>query len=323
MIPAWLIGFLSIQILAAAELPRLNIDSTAITVSGVSSGAYMATQMLVAYPDLFAGAGSVAGGVYWCAEGDKIKAQINCMSQPDLIHANIQIEEARRLASLNEIGPIEKLAQKKFYVFASPRDQIIRSGNSDKLMEFLNAFAPRTNILYEQAPESAHGWPTVNYGADCSRGGVPWLLNCGFDIAGRVLSALHQNLLPRVQSNEKHLKSYSQADYRSADTPLYAEGWIYVPADCEKGARCKLHMALHGCQMNPDFIGSQFAEHSGLNEWAESNDIVVLYPQSAKVPADNPYACWDWFGFTGKDYVTRNGPQMRALRAMIRRVSGI
>ena len=47
---------------APAKLPSLKIDPARVTVAGLSSGAYMATQAQVAYPDVFHGAALVAGG---------------------------------------------------------------------------------------------------------------------------------------------------------------------------------------------------------------------------------------------------------------------
>lgn len=81
-------------------------------------------------------------------------------------------------------------------------------------------------------------------------------------------------------------------------------------------------MALHGCQMNPDFIQQRFVLEAGYNEWAETNKIIVLYPQSARDPRGNPFACWDWYGFTGPDYVTKTGAQPAALIRMIERLRG-
>jgi poly(3-hydroxybutyrate) depolymerase len=68
--------------------------------------------------------------------------------------------------------------------------------------------------------------------------------------------------------------------------------------------------------MNSEFIQDQFAKTAGYNEWAESNDIIVIYPQAAKGIL-NPKACWDWFGYTGLNYSTKFGTQMSALMKMI------
>lgn len=57
-------------------------------------------------------------------------------------------------------------------------------------------------------------------------------------------------------------------------------------------------------------IDMQYVEHSGINRWADANDIVVLYPQAASIPDTNPYGCWDWWGYSGEDYASKLGVQM-------------
>ena len=64
----------------SAELPALAADLRELTVSGVSSGAYMAVQFQVAYSQLVRGAGIIAGGPYDCAEGSILRALTRCMS---------------------------------------------------------------------------------------------------------------------------------------------------------------------------------------------------------------------------------------------------
>ena len=54
---------------AAQPLPRLAATTNDVTVSGISSGGYMAVQFQVAYSSVVRGAGIVAGGPYYCAEG--------------------------------------------------------------------------------------------------------------------------------------------------------------------------------------------------------------------------------------------------------------
>src|SRR6478735_12343465 len=52
----------------AEELPKLGIALAQTSVSGLSSGAYMAGQIEVAHSKDIKGAGIVAGGPYACAE---------------------------------------------------------------------------------------------------------------------------------------------------------------------------------------------------------------------------------------------------------------
>jgi len=58
---------------------------------------------------------------------------------------------------------------------------------------------------------------------------------------------------------------------------------------------------------------------SGYAPWADSNDLVVLFPQ-AKVNLNNPDGCWDWWGYTGVDYASDLGIQMRMSKKMMDRV---
>ena len=65
---------------AGEPLPSLNVDLTQTTVSGLSSGAYMAGQFHIAFSAEVTGAGIVAGGPYGCAEGRAEVALERCMA---------------------------------------------------------------------------------------------------------------------------------------------------------------------------------------------------------------------------------------------------
>ena len=65
-------------------LPALGANLSA-TVSGISSGGYMAVQMHVINSSLFSGAGIVAGGPFYCAEDNVDIALTSCMKTPALI----------------------------------------------------------------------------------------------------------------------------------------------------------------------------------------------------------------------------------------------
>lgn len=60
---------------------------------------------------------------------------------------------------------------------------------------------------------------------------------------------------------------------------IHNDGYIYVPDSCDSGASCKLHVVLHGCVQNKNKVGNECAMHTGYSQWAESNNIIVLYPQ--------------------------------------------
>ncbi|WP_447734158.1 hypothetical protein [Rhodanobacter soli] len=63
----------------APPLPALTIDASRTAVVGLSSGAYMAAQVQLAYPELFPNAAIVAGGPFGCAGGKLDVALGSCM----------------------------------------------------------------------------------------------------------------------------------------------------------------------------------------------------------------------------------------------------
>ena len=64
------------------DLPKLNANIKETTVSGESSGAFMAVQMHFAYSEFIKGCGAFAGGPYACALGDLIRGFHPCSDGP-------------------------------------------------------------------------------------------------------------------------------------------------------------------------------------------------------------------------------------------------
>jgi len=83
---------------------------------------------------------------------------------------------------------------------------------------------------------------------------------------------------------------------------------------------CRLHLALHGCSQNYGTVGNAFVWNAGYNDWAEGNNIIVLYPQTTSSGV-NPNSCFDWWGYTGSNYATRGGIQMAAIYRMVQAYS--
>ena len=121
------------------------------------------------------------------------------------------------------------------------------------------------------------------------------------------------------------------------------KGFVFAPLQCQQGRSCALHVAFHGCRQGHRYYGygivpsiyggesgwSHFVENAGYNEWADANDVVVLYPQvrSREYPYfffdlkalqhANPEGCWDLWGYTDPNYHTRGGKQIKAVWKMI------
>jgi poly(3-hydroxybutyrate) depolymerase len=65
----------------------------------------------------------------------------------------------------------------------------------------------------------------------------------------------------------------------------------------------------------------KFIEGSGFARWADGNRLVVLFPQVSVNPVLNPKGCWDWWGYTGEDYLTNEAPQIAAIWKMVERLA--
>lgn len=314
------------------KLPKLNIDQTKITASGVSAGAYMAVQLNVALSSVFTGIASIAGGIYWCSEGNVFKAQVSCIKSPSFISVASKIEKAKSEEAAQNIDSLQNIQKSRIYAYASPKDGIMNPDNTKKLIEFYSHFTAKENIFLRNTVNSGHGWITNSYGNSCEDRKLPWLNNCHFDLAGDFLTHFYGHLNPpKVERKlfystpSANLFKFDQSEFNDSKAHLYPYGWVYIPAGCSSagGQKCKLHVALHGCQMNPDYIQDIFVVNSGINGWAETNNIVVLYPQNEKSLLSNPYDCWDWWGYSDSNFANRKGPQIVAIQKMVYRLLGL
>ena len=113
-------------------------------------------------------------------------------------------------------------------------------------------------------------------------------------------------------------------------------GWAYVPASCRQVENAGCMWPFTGASRDTKDAGMDFIEHAGYNEWADTNDIIVLYPQviSKKFfgfpggaltdPNNtNPEGCWNWWGYDkDRDYAVKSGRQISAVKAMLDRIAG-
>lgn len=68
----------------------------------------------------------------------------------------------------------------------------------------------------------------------------------------------------------------------------------------------------------------KFALDSGYLEYAEENDLMILFPQTwitEKNYPYNPHGCWDWFGWTGDNYATNQGSETKWLMSFIQAIA--
>ncbi|RPI48887.1 MAG: polyhydroxybutyrate depolymerase [Betaproteobacteria bacterium] len=308
--------------LAADALPRLNILPGSLTVSGVSSGGYMASQYQVSYSKDVIGAGIIAAGPWYCAQGLLTRALDDCM-KGGAIGPEIGplVTALRNSAKAGDIDDPSWIVPDRVWIFHGKRDTVVGAAVTDSLLRFYRAFVPPERIQYETQVEAAHGFPAAGRGCDCGVAQSPWINDCRYDAAGQLLKHLYDGLREPVGTVAGELRTFDQEPYATGGTlASFAEsGFLFVPKDCAAGKPCHIHVAFHGCRQGIGFIGNRFARDAGYNPWADANRIVVLYPQvaSSRVWPFNPKGCWDWWGYSGSGYATRSGAQLASVRRML------
>lgn len=327
---------------AAAQSPSLKtykVDPNQISVSGISSGASLAHQLHIAYSSVIRGAGLLAAAPYACAKGNLNRAMQVCSSfispyqgPPDV---NELVQLTRSEFQAKHIDDPANLADDRVYLFRGAKDRYVPESAMDQVQQYYIKMGVRPeNIFYQKTVPADHAMVTADYGNACDAFGSPYINNCGnqapadADTAGILLQQIYGNLVkPNASPPQGQMLEFSQAEFVAdpAKISMDTVGHVYVPNNCASGTRCKLHIAIHGCEQNDDQIQSAFYTHAGYNFWADANDIIVIYPQVQKSPTTpyNPSGCWDWWGYTNQqDYYRKSGKQMAAVRAMIARVTG-
>jgi poly(3-hydroxybutyrate) depolymerase len=307
-------------------LPRLRIEPGSLTVSGLSSGGYMATQYQVAFSRAVKGAGIVAAGPWLCAQGILTRALRDCLAGeaagPDVAPL---VAALRASAALGVVDDPAGLAEDRIWIFHGAKDETVGAAVSDALVRFYKPFVPIERIRYVTQVPAAHGFPTMSAGGACAAGKAPWILACGYDAAGEMLAFLYGGLDAPSGNVTGTLRSFGQARYVQRGLASMADtGFLFVPRDCAAGQPCRLHVAFHGCGQGIDRLGRTFARQAGYERWADANRIVVLFPQAAesKLRPLNPRGCWDWWGYSGADYAARSGAQLSAVRRMVEALGG-
>jgi poly(3-hydroxybutyrate) depolymerase len=304
----------------AAPLPALRIDASSVTVSGLSSGGYMAAQLHIAWSSVFKGAGVIAAGPYYCAQGLAVFAQTRCLTHDGAPPVATLVATAKAWAAAGRIDPTSNLASSKVWLFAGAKDSVLVPALGADLKHFYAAFVPAANIVLRDDVPSEHGMPTDDFGSACAHRGLPFINDCDFDGAGELLRHLIGALQPRNNGAlDGRFVEFDQHEFIAAGQGMAPTGWLFVPQVCTPSELCRLHVVLHGCGQNVESMGDTYVQRTGYNRWADSNRIVVLYPQTSN---DALNACWDWWGYTGADYAQKSSPQIGAIVAMVQRLSG-
>merc|ERR1712130_108249 len=183
-------------------------------------------------------------------------------------------------------------------------------------------------IYFNTKIDSEHGMVTTYCCEKCSKFGYPWIVNCDYNLSGEILKFIYSpNTLNEPDYAPKNrLFSFNQKPFiRNNVSPksisLSNNAFIYVPTQCEINPLsdlCALHVVYHGCGQGNEYLGDSYALNTGYNGWADTNNFVIFYPQCTTNDAlGNPDGCWDFYAYTGLDFVLKSGAQIKSIHNMI------
>ena len=323
--------FAGLAATAAVPLPALNVDTTDITVSGLSSGGVMAINLGYAYSATFRGVGIFAATPYLC----QYHYQYGSCQNKNII-TQTMLDTMQTTINNWSGGAIDNkanVATQKVYLFTGKKDNTVGVNPMLAVQEqYADNGVPSVNLI--QASNTGHVFPTDFTSAGnnpCATSFTPYISNCSYDGAKAVLTQFYGALQPRNNAPAAaNYREFNQREFTNnlgmADT-----GWVYVPASCGALNKCKLHVAMHGCTQNYATIGDKYLKNTGYTRWADTNNMIVLFPQAradvnvyptvASGMQSNPNACWDTVGFYGFNYAQKGGVQLSAIKAMVDRLS--
>ena len=317
----------------SAKLPALGADTAKISVSGLSSGAFMTVQYGVAFSASTIGQGVVAGGPYNCA-WINFGGIITCMSGSP--NGSASYGAAQGFAMFGQIDPVSNLATQKIYMFSGSQDSTVKQSVMNSTFEFFqSAQVPAENIEYVKQYPAGHAFISSTSGNGCGVTDTPYVDTCAengaasgvnYDQPNAILTQIYGPLKPSAAVLSSKPVPFDQTEFISSALSSMADtGYVYVPATCARGgsAHCAVHVVFHGCQQGAAIVGDAIYGKVGYNQWADSNGIILLYPQAvvSKMLPSNPEGCWDWWGYSGLNFQVQSGVQLSAVRAMVNRLT--
>jgi poly(3-hydroxybutyrate) depolymerase len=326
---------------AVVRLQRYQIDPAKVFVGGISSGGFAAVQMHVAHSTTFKGAAVYAGGVYWCAgAGGAATALANCggltlSTNQASYNSTLAASDAYLdlQSSLGTIDPMSNLRGQPVYLWSGTQDTVVNPLEmADLNAQYLRLGA---NVRFDNGYPAAHGWESPDGELACGVLGSPYMVSCStngvaYDSVRTWLTMFVGPLKSR--NNGKllgTLSAFDQTEFGAMpNLSMSPTGSVFVPKSCAQGQTCGLVLAMHGCLQEASLIGDRWVKEAGINEWADTNKLVVIYPDTIASSAPgptNPNGCFDWWGYSNQydpNYALKSGLQISVLFAMVQRVTG-
>jgi hypothetical protein len=282
----------------------------------------MAVQLHFAYSGTFKGAAIYAGGPDYCGQDSETTADIDC-GGAGLYTSELAPSEAFINANQNTAGmdPVSNMSGQPVYLWSGTGDTVVPQKTMNDLQTEYQKYG--ASVTYDNSYAAEHGWESP-YGANaCGTLGSPYMIDCsGYDSEKTWLTKFLGTLSAKNTGTlTGSLINFDQTPFGGGSNDFDTNGWVFVPSTCAAGKTCSLVVALDGCEQYQAVINDEFVTQSGLDQWADTNGIIVLYPYQT-TGSSNPNGCWDWWGYTNSSYALKSGIQMAAIDAMVKHLEG-
>ena len=245
------------------------------------------------------------------------------------------IRATDRNAARGAVDPTANLARHRIWLFSGAFDTIVPRPAMDGSERYYRHYVGGSAVFYEKGLEAGHGQPPPIPATVVRRGGRPLHQQVQLRRGGRAAALDIDG--PLDPPNTGRLGGeFVRVDQTRSSPTRPRTAWTRPagstcrrPAAPAPAAGCTSPSTAAGRPQGfapapglPAY-GTTFVRHAGYAEWADTNGIIVLYPQAAPAPSEgDPLGCWDWWGYDDPDYALKRGRQMAAVKGMVDRIAG-
>jgi len=286
----------------------------------------MAAFHFAAFPELTTGLAQLNGAPYGC-QTQLWAGEVETLRGPchtgKYLNVTALAEYITVTAEAGLIGDLSLWLDKPIFLVAGDADVVVDHEVVEKSLELYSQYSSKVTYRLLRGLDHAFATDRPVRETFFFPGAVsPILRDLGVDEAGHLLMHLLGPLRPRGKAQRNNLRTVLQHDFvpkgwNSITANMDEVGFVYAPSACqERPLTCRMHVVYHGCYATASNIGDGFYWWAGYNDWAESNNLIILYPQAAFWHGSK--ACWDYYGYTGAKFDTRQSSQLVTVNNMVR-----
>ncbi|POR39517.1 Uncharacterized protein TPAR_00295 [Tolypocladium paradoxum] len=154
-----------------------------------------------------------------------------------------------------QIASLDNLTNRQIYLQSGTADTVVGPNPMNQLKSQLSKLDDAARVPFVTSSGAAHVFPT-NFNGPREPSTSPYMCNCGYDGAGRVLKWMYGNLTAKNDGASTGTTVAFDQTGKNGAAGLDRTGYLYVPKACQTGAEpCKLPVTLHGWSQSHGQIG--------------------------------------------------------------------